>query len=101
LILVHGFILFSLQAWIWNNSPAVSLFTLSDFWKEVVDDLDYTLINQMGASFAVPVLIWILVTFKSQDAFKRGRPKSRDSQSAEPTGRGNSFRREAVTSVRS
>jgi hypothetical protein len=67
-ILVHAFILFSLQAWIWNNSPDVSLLTLSDFWKKVADGLDYTLINQLGASFSVPVLIWILVTFQSRDA---------------------------------
>lgn len=68
LILVHGLILFSLQAWIWDNSPDLSLMTLSPFWKEVAEELDYTLINQLGASFSVPVLIWILVTFRRQDA---------------------------------
>lgn len=67
LILVHGFILFSVQTWIWNNSTDVSLLSLSAFWKEVADDLDYTLIDQLGASFSVPVLIWILVTFRRQD----------------------------------
>ncbi len=30
--------------------------------------LDYALLNQMGASFTVPVLIWIMVTFRQQDA---------------------------------
>jgi len=72
LILVHGFILFSLQTWIWDNSPDLSLMTLSTFWKEVADEFDYTLINQLGASFSVPVLIWILVTFRRQDAFNAG-----------------------------
>ena len=67
LVLVHAFILFSLQAWIWNNSPDLSLLTLSGFWKSVANDLDYTLINQLGTSFAVPVLIWIVVTFNSHD----------------------------------
>jgi hypothetical protein len=67
LAFVHAFILFSLQAWIWNNSPDVALLQLSAFSKEIADDLDYTLINQLGASFSVPVLIWILVTFRSQD----------------------------------
>jgi hypothetical protein len=100
LILVHGFILFSLQAWIWNNSPALFLLTLSDFWKEVVDDLNYTLINQMGASFAVPVLIWILVTFNSQDAFQRNLEKSRGGKIPPPAGRGKPLRRDAVTCVR-
>jgi len=68
LILVHCFIIFSLQAWIWDNSPDLSLMTLSAFWKEVAHELNYTLINQLGASFSVPVLIWILVTFRRQDA---------------------------------
>jgi hypothetical protein len=68
LVLVHAFILFSLQAWIWNNSTDVSLLSLSPFWKKVAGDLDYTLIDQLGASFSIPVLIWILVTFGRQDA---------------------------------
>ena len=68
LVLLHAFVLVSIQAWIWNNSPDVSLLTLSSFWKDVADDLDYTLLDQLGASFSVPVLIWILVTFRRQDA---------------------------------
>ncbi len=75
LILVHGFILFSLQAWIWNNSSDLSLLKISNFWKAVADDLDYTLINQMGPSFAVPVLIWIVVTFRSHDVIHRRPPQ--------------------------
>jgi hypothetical protein len=71
LILVHGFILFSLQAWIWNNSPDVSLLNLPTFWKTVADDLDYELMNQLGASFTVPVLIWVLVTFRGQDRLNK------------------------------
>ncbi len=68
LILIHGFILFSLQTWIWNNSPDPSLMTLSTFWKGVADELNYTFMTQLGASFSVPVIIWILVTFRRQDA---------------------------------
>jgi hypothetical protein len=68
LLLIHGFILFTLQSWIWNASPGISLSTLSPFWKEVADNLQYTLITQMGVSFSVPVLIWILVTFRLEDA---------------------------------
>ncbi len=67
LVLVHAYILFSVQAWIWNNSTSLALLTLSNFGKQVVDDLDYTLIEQLGASFAVPVLVWILVTFNGHD----------------------------------
>jgi len=67
LILVHAFILFSLAVLIWNESTTVSLITLPPFWKTVADGLEYTLIVQMGASFSVPVLIWILVVFGRAD----------------------------------
>jgi hypothetical protein len=67
LLLIHCFILFSLQTWIWDESPDLSLTTLSPFWKTVADDLEYTLVTQLGASFSVPVLIWILVTYRRED----------------------------------
>ncbi len=67
LLLIHCFILFSIQAWIWDESPDLSLTTLSPFWKEIADDLSYTLVTQLGASFSVPVLIWIIVTYRRDD----------------------------------
>jgi hypothetical protein len=67
MLLVHAFILFSIQAWIWNESPDLSLSNLSPFWKEVADNLEYTLITQMGISFSMPVLIWIVATFRERD----------------------------------
>jgi hypothetical protein len=67
LLLIHAFIFFSLQSWVWDNSPDVSLLALSNFWKNVAGQLDYALINQLGASFSVPVIIWIMVTFRRQD----------------------------------
>ena len=67
LIAVHGFILFSIASTIWNNSTELSLLTLTPFWKSVVEGLDETLVTQMGASFVVPVFIWILVTIRKQD----------------------------------
>lgn len=67
LIAVHGFILFSVACNTWNNSTDLSLITLTPFWKTVVAGLDETLITQMGASFVVPVLIWIFVTLRRQD----------------------------------
>ncbi len=67
LVLIHLFILFTLQAWIWDNSADLSLVTLSDFARRVVGELDYALVTQLGASFTVPVLIWVLVTFRRQD----------------------------------
>jgi hypothetical protein len=67
LVLIHLFIFLSLQSWIWNNSPSVSLLTLSSFWQQAVDELNYALMNQLGISFTVPVVIWTLVTFRRQD----------------------------------
>jgi hypothetical protein len=68
LVLIHLFIFFTLQTWVWNNSSELSLITLSAFWQNVSDQLNYALLNQLGASFSVPVVIWILVTFRRQDA---------------------------------
>jgi hypothetical protein len=100
LILIHGFILFSLQAWIWNKSTELSLLRLSDFWQKVADDLSYTLINQMGPSFAVPMLIWILVTFNSHDSSSGAQEKSRGATRAPGPNRKPSLRREAAPCAR-
>ncbi len=69
LLLIHAFILFSLQVWIWDESPALSLIDLSPFSKRIMDELEYALITQMGASFSVPILIWILVTIRRENLF--------------------------------
>ncbi len=76
LLLIHAFILFSLQLWIWDESSALSLMRLSPFLQTVLDDLDYTLVTQLGASFSVPILIWILVTIRREDLFNLARPKN-------------------------
>jgi len=73
LLLIHAFILFSLQVWIWDKSPALSLLNLSPFWQTMMDDLEYTLVTQIGASFSVPILIWILVTIRRENLFAVGR----------------------------
>ena len=67
LLLVHLFILFSLQTWIWNEEPALSLLPLSPLAKQIIDDTQYQLVTQLGASFSVPVLIWLLVSFRRED----------------------------------
>jgi len=69
LLLIHAFILFSLQVWIWDESPALSLMSLSPFSQTIMDELEYTLLTQMGASFSVPILIWILVTIRRENLF--------------------------------
>ena len=72
LVLVQAFILLTLLSWIWDNSSDLSLLTLSPFWKTAVDDLNYALLIQLGASFSVPVMIWVVVTFRRQDAQEIG-----------------------------
>jgi hypothetical protein len=67
LLAAHGFILFSVAAYIWNASAGISLITFSPFWKQMAEGLEETLITQMGASFVGPVLIWVLVTVRAQD----------------------------------
>ena len=68
LFIIHCFILFSIQTWIWDESPGLNLITLSPFWKKIADDLSYTLMTQLGASFSIPVLIWIVVTYRRDDS---------------------------------
>jgi len=67
LLLIHAFILLSVAIYIWNESTNVSLLTLSPFWKQIADGLQYTLVTQMGVSFSMPILIWILATFRKED----------------------------------
>ena len=74
-LLIHAFILFSLQVWIWDESPTLSLFTLSPFSQRIIDELQYALITQLGASFSVPILIWILVTIRRENLFNLVLPK--------------------------
>ena len=69
-IAIHGFILFSVAVYLWNNSTDLGLLTLTPFWKQTTDGLEETLITQMGAGFVVPVLLWIVVTLRRQDGVR-------------------------------
>jgi len=77
LLLIHAFILFSLQVWIWDESPAVSLTNPPSWVKTAWDELEYALVTQLGASFSVPILIWILVTIRREDLFNFIVPKDK------------------------
>ena len=85
MILVQGFIVFSLLSWVWRNSGQLSLANLSPFWQATADELSYTLLNQLGTSFSVPVVIWILVSFRLQDIGNATRPKQRRSEAGPQT----------------
>jgi hypothetical protein len=67
LLAVHGYIWFSVAVHLWNNSGELSLVSLTPFWQRVAGGLDETLVVQMGASFVVPVFLWLLVTLRKQD----------------------------------
>jgi len=66
-LLVQIFILVSVGCYIWNESAAIGLVTITPFWKPVAHGLEETLVTQLGASFVVPALIWLVVTFRSKD----------------------------------
>ena len=52
--------------------------TIPPFLQTMLDDLEYTLLVQLGVSFSVPILIWILVTFRREDLFNPPQPKGSD-----------------------
>ena len=80
LLLIHAFLLFSLQLWIWGESSALSLMRLPPFAQTILDDLEYTLVTQIGASFSVPILIWIFVTIRPEELFDLARPRNEKKQ---------------------
>jgi hypothetical protein len=67
LLLVHGYIAFAVACYVWNESSDLNLVALTPFWKEVVSGLEETLVTQLGASFVVPFLIWLVVAFRPRD----------------------------------
>ena len=73
LLFVHIFILFSLQVWIWDKSSELSLMATPAYLQTILDEMNYTLLNQLGCSFSVPILIWILVTFRRENLFSQAQ----------------------------
>jgi len=71
LLLIHAFILFSIQVWIWDQSSAELLFFTSFWGQRILDEMEYALVTQLGASFSVPILIWILVTIRRENLFDK------------------------------
>lgn len=68
LVLVHLLILFTLETCIWSKSSAIGILNLSPFWQRVADGLYNAFVVQLGISFTLPVLIWLLVCFRKRDA---------------------------------
>jgi len=67
LVAINAFVIFSVGVYIVSEAAALALISLAPFWREVGAGLEATLITQMGASFVVPVLVWMLVTLRRQE----------------------------------
>lgn len=70
LLLMQAFIVLSVLAYIWNESlpatgPGASL--VGTLTKRIAEGLQLTLVTQIGASFAVPAILWLLVCFDRRD----------------------------------
>jgi len=65
LLAIHGVIFTFLAFCIWNESAEVLLVTVDPFWKAVASGGKQALAGQVN--LAVPVLIWLLVTFRRED----------------------------------
>ncbi|MEI6070619.1 MAG: hypothetical protein WCS31_02415 [Verrucomicrobiae bacterium] len=70
LLVIHAYILLITAFWIINRSTEVGLVTLIGWQKNFAEALEYTFIEQLGASFVIPVLIWVLVTYRRGDLQK-------------------------------
>ncbi len=67
LLLVHGYVLFAVACYVWNESVDLNLVSVTPFWKAVLSGLQETLVTQLGASFVVPFVIWLSVAFRPRD----------------------------------
>ena len=70
LLWVHLFIVFVLLVMIlhqYAESPAVGLHQWTGLPRHALDALHQILVGYIGASYAVPVLIWIAVAFRRDD----------------------------------
>jgi hypothetical protein len=66
LLLINLYITFCLRVYLWDETA--DLFNTGSLARSISGALSYTLVTQMGAGFAVAVLIWLAVTFRAHDA---------------------------------
>lgn len=68
LLLVSGYLGFSLWIYIWNESTRLSLVTLSPLAKKIAENIETIVIaNPVGANLLVPVVIFLLVAMRRKD----------------------------------
>lgn len=60
---------------IWNESSEIGLVTMSPFWKAIANEWQHAFIALF--SLAAPVVVWLLVTFRSGDVTFLKRPYGR------------------------
>lgn len=74
---VHALILLTLLAGVWDTcleAEQLDLLHLTPFWQSVVRGLDETLVVQLGASFVVPFVCWVVLCYGSESlAWLRNR----------------------------
>jgi hypothetical protein len=67
-ILGHVYLLMVVAVFLWNQSSGAVPVSFLPFWPDLAGVLEESLVNQMGPSFAIPILIWLAVTFRADDA---------------------------------
>lgn len=68
ILAIQGFILVVIGFSLWNESRYVDLVKLSPFMQSAADKIQNMLASQFN--IALPVLLWLVVTFRSEDAKK-------------------------------
>ncbi len=61
----HVFIILALGFLIWNESSEIGLVILTPFWKHLAVSFKDVLVSHI--SLTIPVIIWVLVTFRQED----------------------------------
>ena len=85
-VLVHGYLLAVVACYLWNQSAGLVPVSFLPFWPWLGDFLEETFVGQMGPSFVVPVLIWLLAVVAVE------RPPTLLRTGALPPGKGGDIR---------
>jgi hypothetical protein len=68
LMALHAYLLLAVRVYIWNRSlPAPVPGAAVPVVKWIAAALEETMVTQLGPSFVVPAVIWILVAFRRED----------------------------------
>ena len=79
---IHLLLMLFLGFCIWNESAEIGLVTLSPFWKSFLNRFKEAELTQFA--MAIPVTVWILVTFWRGDVISRDQLLNRNIQKADP-----------------